>query len=347
MAFVDTRAWHRGTQALLATDVVRSFVKSGAPGQAQSPVAGFLWVTAATLAFVGLGAFAKAAMQAGVPAFEVVFIRNLMCVVLMSPLLLIRGRELLQVSSPKLHAVRISLSFVSMMCWFTAISMIPFTELTAISFLSPLFATLFAVLYLGEVVRGRRWTALGFGFLGAMIMLRPGLGEFQAGQVVALFGALTMGMIGPLLKELSNKDDADKIVFCWNVGLVPLSLVPALFVWVWPSVEVLPILFCMGLAAVLGHVCLMRGFAAIDASLVATFEFSKLPFAVVVGWFVFAEPTDFWTIVGASIIFVSALYITRREAQLARERSGKVKARSVSDPLGLTPVEWRLGTRGY
>lgn len=343
MAYVDTRAWHRGKQALLATSVVRSIVRSGTPGQAQSPVAGFFWVTAATLAFVGLGAFAKAAMQAGVPALEVVFIRNLMCVILLSPLLLIRGRELVRVASPRLHAVRISLSFVSMMCWFTAISMIPFTELTAISFLSPLFATLFAVLYLGEVVRGRRWTALGFGFIGAMIMLRPGFAEVGTGQAIALLAALSTGMIGPLLKELSNQDDADKIVFCWNLGLVPLSLIPALFVWQWPSLEVLPILVSMGLAAVIGHVCLMRGFAATDASLVATFEFSKLPFAVLVGWYAFAEPTDLLTLVGATVIFVSALYVTRREAQLARERSGKVRARKVSDPLGLTPVEWRLG----
>ena len=100
--------------------------------------------------------------------------------------------------------------------------------------------------------------------------------------------------------------------------LMPLSLVPALFVWTWPTAEVLPALIGMGVCAVLGHIALVRGYTVIDASLALTFEFSKLPFTVALAYLAFAETIDVWTWVGALVIFASAVYITRREAQLRR-----------------------------
>ena len=96
---------------------------------------------------------------------------------------------------------------------------------------------------------------------------------------------------------------------------MPLSLVPALFVWTWPSVEVLPALLGMGVCAVLGHVSLVRGYAATDASLAMTFEFSRLPFVVAIAYLAFGETIDIWTWIGALVIFASAVYITRRETR--------------------------------
>ena len=99
------------------------------------------------------------------------------------------------------------------------------------------------------------------------------------------------------------------------------SLVPALFVWRWPTLQVLPALIGMGVCAVVGHVTVVRGYAVIPASLAMTFEFSKLPFAVGIAYLAFGETIDLWTWVGAVIIFASAVYITRREARLASARS--------------------------
>src|SRR5204862_2684051 len=96
-------------------------------------------------------------------------------------------------------------------------------------------------------------------------------------------------------------DDPDKIVFLTNVLLTPLSLVPALFVWRWPSAEVVPALLGMGVCAVLGHITLVRGYAATDASLAMTFEFSRLPFAVAIAYLAFGEPIHIWTWIGALI----------------------------------------------
>ncbi len=314
-----------------------SLKASGAAGRRNDPVLGLLWVTAAMLCFSGLGAFAKYAAKAGMDPLQIIFFRNAFCLLFLMPLLMMRGPSLAKSNQFGLYSVRVGLALISMMAWFYAVALMPFAELTAISFLGPLFGTLFAALFLGEVVRGRRWTALLFGFIGAMIILRPGGTAFGLGQGLALFSALTAGVVGPLLKQMTAVDDADKIVFISTLLMMPFSLIPALFVWQWPSAELWPYLAGLGLCAIIGHISLMRGFASTDASLVFTFEFSRLPFAVLVGYMAFAETIDAWTIVGALVIFCSAVYITRREAQL-RVSKDIVRLRDVSDPLFLTPL---------
>lgn len=314
---------------------------SGGPGRRNDPLAGLLWVTLSMALLAGLGMFGKYASQAGLHPFQVVFFRNFFCVLLMLPLLAWRGRSLLRTNQLGLYGLRVTLSMIGMNAWFLALALIPFTEITAISFLAPLFGTLCAVLFLGEVVRGRRWTALIVGFLGAMVILRPGTGTLDAGHLLALLSACIMGVVGPLVKQLTRNDDADRIVFLTNLMMTPLSLIPALFVWVWPPADLWPLLLGMGACAVLGHITLVRGFSATDASLVFTFEFSRLPFAAAIGWLVFGEKTDLMTWLGALIIFCSALYITHREAQI-RKGAAQVRANQAGDPLAMTPLRLDL-----
>jgi drug/metabolite transporter (DMT)-like permease len=280
-----------------------------------------VWITLAMLLFAGLAVFSRLTMNAGVHPFEVVFLRNAFACLTLLPLLIYRGRTLWHSSRLGLYGLRVGVSLLSMQAWFYAIFLIPLGEVTAISFLSPLFGTLGAVFLLGETVRVRRWTALGIGFIGAMIILRPAGTSFGSGQLCAVFSALMGGLSVVLVKQITAHDDPDKIVFLSNMMMMPISLIPALFVWSWPSGAVLPALVGMGICAVLGHVCLVRGWAIVDASLAMTFEFSKLPFTVALAYLVFSETIDLWTWVGALIIFASAVYITRREAQLRRQKT--------------------------
>jgi drug/metabolite transporter (DMT)-like permease len=291
----------------------------GAPvaNSSSDPVAGVIWITISMALFAGLAVFSRQAMNAGLHPFEVVFLRTIFACALLIPLLLFRGRSLLRAQNIGLYGLRVVISLLSMQTWFYAVFLIPIGEVTAISYLAPLFGTLGAVLLLGEVVRIRRWTALGVGFLGAMIILRPSGSEMGVGHLCALFSAAMAGLTAVLVKQLTAHDDPDKIVFLTNIMLMPMSLIPALFVWRWPTLEVLPALLGMGGCAVAGHVCVVRGYAATDASLAMTFEFSKLPFAVLIAYLAFAETIDAWTWIGALIIFASAMYITRREARLA------------------------------
>ena len=297
-----------------------SLKSSGGPGRRNDPVAALVLVTVSMALLVGIAAVARSASLAGVHPLQVMFFRNFFCVVLMLPLLAWRGLSLVKTGQPRLYGMRVAVSFVSMLAFFQAVAMLPLAEVTAIGFLSPLFGTLFAIALLGEHVGLRRWTALAAGFLGAMIILRPSGGGVGFGQLAALVSAMCVGLIGPLVKRLTISDDADRIVFISNLVLTPLSLVPALFVWVWPAPHVWLQLVSLGLFAVLGHMTLVRGYAIADASLAMTFEFSRLPFSVLIGYLAFGELIDAWTWAGALIIFAAAAFVTRREAQLARRR---------------------------
>jgi drug/metabolite transporter (DMT)-like permease len=317
--------------------LVAALKASGDAGRRNHPVAALVLVTASMAMLVGIATVGRSAALSGLDPMQVLFFRNFFCVVWMLPLFAYRGLSLVRTGQIRLYGLRVALSFVSMMSFFQALALLPIGEVTAISFLSPLFGTLFAILLLGEHVGTRRWSALAVGFIGAMIILRPTGVAFGLGQIAALVSAMAVGVIGPLVKQLTTNDDADRIVFITNCIMTPLSLVPALFVWVWPPLELWWQLALMGLFAVLGHMTLVRGYAVTDASLAMTFKFSRLPFSVLVGYLAFGELIDGWTWIGAIIIFTAAAFVTRREAQLARAR-GRSAASAASDGPAVVPV---------
>lgn len=292
-------------------------------GRRDRPLAGILWATLSMALLASIAALGRYLALAGLDPAQVFFFRNLLSVMWMLPLLAWRGLGLVRTGQIRLYGIRVALSFVSMMSFFHAIALVPIGEVTAISFLSPLFGTLAAVLMLGEVIRARRMAALAAGFAGAMIMLRPTTSGIGAGEALALLSAACVGVIGPLVKQLTGKDDPDRIVFLTSLLMTPLSLVPALLVWTWPPVALLPALALMALAAVLGHMTLVRAYAATEATLVMTFKFSRLPFAVALGYVMFGESVDLATWIGAAIIFVAAAYVAHREASVAGERRGE------------------------
>ncbi|MGE0627628.1 MAG: DMT family transporter [Hyphomicrobiaceae bacterium] len=302
------------------------FRLSGVPGPRNDPIAALLWMTLGVVGLSGLSGIAKYVGQQGVDPLLIAFYRNLFCFLWLTPLLFIRGPSILQSGNISLYGVRVLVMLVSMMCWFSALAIIPLSDLQATSFLAPLFATGFAIVYLHEKVPALRWLALAVGMLGALIILRPLAPSFGIGQVLALISAMAIGIGGPLIKQLTATDDADKIVFITNGLLIPASLFPALLVWAWPPLHVWPYLAGMGACACLGHVAMTRAFNFADASLVATFDFSRLPFAVLIGLWFFNEPTDIWTWIGSIIIFGAAIYITRSEA--AEKRRAKLKQRT-------------------
>ena len=308
---------------------LRMFSVSGQGVAGDDPIAAVVWVTASMALLAGIAAIVRKLTLMGMDSQVAFFWRNFFCLVWMLPLLMVRGRSLITTQQPRLYILRVALSFASVSSFFYALSKSSIGEVTAISFLSPLFGTLFAIFLLGEVVRLRRWTALLIGFVGAMIILRPwamwsggGAGGFGSGEMAALFSAMCVGIIGPLVKQLTSVDDADRIVFISAVLMTPFSLVPALFFWSWPTLDQWLLLVVLGLFTVLGHMTLVRGYVATDASLVMTFKFSRLPFSLLLGYLVFGETIAATTWLGAFVIFAAGVYIARREAIVRRvERS--------------------------
>lgn len=311
----------------------------------KGPIASLFWATLSMGLLAGLGGFGKVLTINGVPPIQVVFLRNAFCLMFLLPLLYWRGRSLLRSDQLPLYGFRTFMSFVSMTAWFSALAMVPLAQLQAIGFLAPIFATIGAIFLLGERVTTARWSAIAMGLCGALVILRPFGGDFGWGQTLALVAAFLSGLINPLIKQLTGNDDPEKIVFLTHLGLTPLSLIPALFVWEWPRPDLWPYAVGLGVSAFLGHLAMVRGIAAAAASLASCFEFSRLPFAVLIGSYAFGEITDLWTWVGAAIIFSAALYVTRTETKAAAHARGR-RIRDEEAPLQLTPVPFSEGVIG-
>ena len=181
----------------------------------------------------------------------------------------------------------------------------------------PLFATAGAALVLGEVVRARRWTATVVGFLGTLIILRPGFTEITPAMALPVLAAVSMACATLTVKSLSRTESPATIVLYMTLFLTPLSLVPALFVWQWPDLETLGYLIGLGGTGALAHLLMTIAYGKADASAVIPFDYARLPFVAVIAFFLFGEVPDLWTWVGAAVIAASAIYIARREAKVA------------------------------
>lgn len=261
----------------------------------------------------GVAALGRYAALQGVPTFQTVFLRLLFALLCFAPLLAHRGLEMLRTDHLNLYVLRVFVGLGGMTLWFAALAHISVGEVTAIGFLAPIFGTVGAVLFLREIVGWRRIGATLVGFLGAMIILRPGTSEIGAGAWLALGAAFGMAMAGLLIKSLSGKDDPDKVVLIALCLQTPVSVIPAVFVWEWFDPHLWFVYAAMGLTGMLGHITLTRAFRAADASMIMSLEFARLPFAVGLGYAMFGELIDLWTWIGAGVIFVAAVYTARRE----------------------------------
>jgi drug/metabolite transporter (DMT)-like permease len=270
---------------------------------------------------------------ADLPPLEIVFFRNLFSLFCMLPLLGRIGLSRLRSAKLGFYLLRSLVAFVSMATWFTGIALVPLATATALNFTAPLFATIGAALVLHERVRARRWTAIVLGAVGVLVILRP-FGPLDGNMLLILISAATAAMGSITVKFLARTESAGAIVAYMVLFTTPLSLVPALFVWEWPSLQALFYLVVLGIFGTFSHFSVARALGAADASAVAPFEFLRLPYAALLAWVFFAEPTDAWTWAGAAIICGASLYVAHREARLARNDPAKVSGgRPAPTPL--------------
>jgi drug/metabolite transporter (DMT)-like permease len=256
--------------------------------------------------------------------FEIAFFRNLFGFVFTLPLLLRHGFGILRTQRISLYFMRCAMGIVSMLAAFWAIVNLPLAQATSLTYSTPLFVTIGAVFFLGEVVRARRWSAVALGFVGVLLIVQPGHASFNAGSLVALLAAAMSGMVAVSIKFLSRTEKPDTIVIYTTMLWVPMSLVPALFVWHAPAGITWLWIVLAGFFGTCGHMFWTRALKLADASLLTPVGFLQVPLLALFGYFLFGEMLDRWTAVGAAIIFASNAYIAHRESRTAR--------RVVSDP---------------
>jgi drug/metabolite transporter (DMT)-like permease len=294
-----------------------------AAGRIPLPVQGALLMTAAALGFSIMNALIRAG-SLELPAIQIVFFRNAFALVFMLPWLARAGVAGLRTGRLGFHALRSTIGLIAMTCWFYSVTLLPLAQAVSLNYTVPLFATVGAALVLGETVRARRWTATIVGFLGVLAIVRPGFQEITPAMALPILAAIFMATAALLIKSLSNTENPNAMVFYMNLFLTPMSLVPALFVWVWPSWEVLGLMALVGGLATGAHLMLTRAYAKADASAVIPFHYMQLPFVALIAFVAFGEVPALWTLVGAAVIAGAAIYITHREAKVAKARRQEV-----------------------
>ncbi len=288
------------------------------PSRPRGIVRGIFWMVLACLAFSAMMTSVRY-MEGRFDAIQLVFIRSLVGLVMILPLLARSGPRALRTTQLGLHAVRTVLALIAMATLYYALARTPITDATALTFLIPLLTVIAAAVVLREKVDAGRWLATLAGFAGALVIIRPGFTDFSPLILLVVVSSVFYAGAWSSVKILTRKDSAILIVFYMNAIMVPLTAVPAAFLWVRPGVPDLVPLGVMALSGWAAHFCQARSFEVADVSSVMPFDFLRLPVAAVMGWYLFAETTDIWMWAGALIIFAAGYYTTVAERRKARK----------------------------
>lgn len=253
----------------------------------------------------------------------IVFLRNVFGVIALAPVLLRSGWLVFRTRRIKLHFARALVQSGGMMSFFVGLTMIPFAEVTALSFSAPLFATVLAVLVMGERLRMRRISALIIGFAGVLVVVQPGTGALSVGALLILGSSFIWSVAMTIIKSLSRTESSVTTTLYAGIFMALITFPPAYFVWTNPSLVQLGWLLLIGIAGSLGHVAFAQAFKLADMSAVLPLDFLRLVWASAFGFLLFAEVPTLASWLGGLIIFASASYIAIREATLARQANRK------------------------
>ena len=271
-----------------------------------------------TVAFALMHALVRY-LSSELPTFQIAFFRNLFGLIVLIPLIVQSNFELFRSRQIGLHAIRGVINFGAMLMFFAALSLTPLAKVTALSFTAPIFMAVLSVMFLGERFRVHRWVAILFGFIGMVIILRPGLVAIDTGALLVLGSAALWAVAMVLIKILSRADSSVSIVAWMGIFLCLFSIGPALWVWQPVTGTQLFWLLLVGLFGSIAQIALSQSLKETDPTALMPFDFLKLVWTTLLGVWFFAEIPDVYTWIGAAVIFTSGLYIARRERLAARQ----------------------------
>jgi drug/metabolite transporter (DMT)-like permease len=281
---------------------------------------GAVWMLLAGAMFAAQGVVVKF-LGARLDIFQIAFFRcafGLAAILpfVLGPYLARGGAALFLTGRPWMHVARGVVGVSGMFCGFYAVTHMPLADATAITFTRPLFMIVLAVLFLGERVRWRRWTATAVGFIGVVMIMRPGTASFNAAALVALAGSFLIADVVVLVKKLSETERNVTILFYFGWVTTLVALVPAALAWQTPTAAETALLLLVGVLATLGQACALRAYRAGEATAVVPFDYARLIFAAAYGFVFFAETPDLWSYAGAAVLIASTLYIALREMRV-------------------------------
>ena len=283
------------------------------------PVAGFLWMLLSGVLFVGVTAVVKH-VGTSVPTSEQAFLRYLFGLILVAPFLGDLRRNPPTRSLVRLFAIRGTFHGIGVLLWFFAMTQIPIAEVTALNYLSPVYISIGAALFLGERLAVRRVAAIAAAFLGVLLIVRPGFREVSPGHVAILTTAMLFAVSYLIAKRTTDLASPATVVAMLSI-VVTIVLAPfAAAVWVTPTLAQTAWLFLVAIFATGAHYAMTLAFKSAPVSVTQPVTFLQLVWAALLGWAVFGEGLDPFVLAGGTIIVAAVSFIAWREAVAQRRR---------------------------
>jgi drug/metabolite transporter (DMT)-like permease len=283
-------------------------------------VRGSLIVLAGSLLSVLMTSLIKHVGQT-IPVIEILFIRQILVVVIISPVIVKNLGTVFATRYFRFHVLRSFLSVIAMITGFTAVVHLPLAEVTAISFVRTLFTTILAIFFLKEVVGVRRWSSVIVGFIGVLVIVRPEPENIDAYALLAVASAFFVSCINIVMRKLSQIEKPSTIIVYQSIFVTLAMAGPAIYLWVTPTLDEMFFIVVIGGLMSVMQWTFIQAFRAGEAAAIAPMEYSRLLYAVFIGIVFFAEVPTPWTLGGAGIIVASTLYTLHRNALKKRQKT--------------------------
>ncbi len=262
-----------------------------------------LWMVGALLSFLALAVAARE-LSAQLDTFQILFWRSLVGLVLVSAILTWKGWHLARTAQPLLQIVRNAVHFTGQWGWVYGVAHISIAEVFAIEFTMPIWTLLLAALLLGERITRVRSVTVLLGFIGILVILRPGVTEVQVAQLTVLWAAVAFALSAYVItKRLVATDTPLAIIFYMSLVQLPLGFAGGVIDWAWPSGWLWVAVVAVGVAGLTSHYCMARALTLADATVVVPMDFMRLPLAFLVGYLLYNQGVDIYVLIGALIIF--------------------------------------------
>ncbi len=282
------------------------------------PKAAF-WMALSIASFLAMSVAGRAT-TAELNVFQVLELRSVIGFFILLPLVMTNGGfAAMRTERPLAHLARNVVHYAGQAAWLYALTLIPLAVLISIEFTTPIWTAILAVSFLGEKLSRLRLAAIVLGLVGVVIIVRPGVGSVDPGHLVVLGAAVCFGISVVMVKSLTRTDSVVRIIFWMLIIQSVLGLIPALYVWRNPPVELWPWILLVAFTGMSSHFCMARALAHADATVISPMDFFRVPLSALIGWLLYHEQVDAFTAGGALLILLGNLLNLQRKPPRAAE----------------------------
>jgi drug/metabolite transporter (DMT)-like permease len=240
--------------------------------------------------------------------FQILEVRSTLGMLMLLPLVLLNGGfAAMRTSRPLQHVARNLIHYAAQLGWFFALTLIPLGQVVSIEFTMPIWTAILAAGFLGEPVTRAKIAAILLGVLGVIVIVRPAAGEINTGQLIALGAAVGFGISIAMMKSLTRTEKTVAIIFWMMLIQSAAGFLPSLYVWKSPSAYAWGWMVVIAFCGTFSHYCMARAMLYADATVVLPMDFLRVPLTAAVGWLVYSERLDLFTVLGATLILVGNL----------------------------------------